>query len=168
MPGYEFDDQPQNIAPARVIPLTREPGPHQSGTHKSGSYQSGPYQSGPHQSGPRQADPRPAHPARPDLRAAGAEWAGLLRSLLPQPAKRRWSREFLAGLDFRGWGVKVAIPILAMVVFGVAVVVIAGANSGNSGPAPSATALGFPPATLAGNDFKRRTAAAASERRWAG
>ena len=100
----------------------------------------------PASAGPRQAP-------RPDLRAAGAEWVGLLRSLLPQPAKRRWSREFLAGLDFRGWGVRVAIPILAMVVFGVAVVVIAGANSGNSGPAPPATALGFPPATLAGNDF---------------
>jgi hypothetical protein len=125
-PGFEFDDQPQNVVPARVIPLTRE-------------------------TGPRPAPP--ARPARPDLRAAGAEWAGLLRSLLPQPPKRQWSREFLAGLDFRGWGVRVAIPILAMVVFGVAVVVIAGANSGNAGPAPSATALGFPPATLAGNDF---------------
>ena len=123
MPGFEFDDQPQNVAPTRIVPPTREPGPRQ------------------------------APPPRPDLRAAGAEWAGLLRSLLPQPAKRRWSREFLAGLDFRGWGVRVAIPILAMVVFGVAVVVIVGANSGNSGPAPPATALGFPPATLAGNDF---------------
>ena len=84
---------------------------------------------------------------------AGAEWANLLLSLLPQPAKRRWFKEFRAGLDFRGWGVRVAIPILAMVVFGVAVVVIAGANSGNAGSAPPATALGFPPATLAGNDF---------------
>ncbi len=148
MPGFEFDDQPQNIAPARVIPRTREPGPYQPGP-----YQPGPHQSGPYQAGPRQADPSPAPPAGPDLRAAGAEWAGLLRSLLPKPAKRRWFREFLAGLDFGGWGVRVAIPILAMVVFGVAVVVIAGANSGNSGPAPPATALGFPPATLAGNDF---------------
>ena len=95
----------------------------------------------------------PGPRARPDLRAASAEWAGLLRSLLPQPAKRRWSQEFRAGLEFRGWWARVAIPILAMVVFGVAVVVIAGANSGNSGPAPPATALGFPPATLAGNDF---------------
>ena len=48
---------------------------------------------------------------------------------------------------------RVAVPILAMIVFGVAVVVIVGANSGNAGPAPSATALGFPPATLAGSDF---------------
>ena len=84
---------------------------------------------------------------------AVSEWAKLLRSLLPQPAKRRWSQEFLAGLEFRGWGIRVAIPILAMVVFGVAVVVIAGANSGNAGPTPPAAALGFPPATLAGNDF---------------
>ncbi len=59
----------------------------------------------------------------------------------------------MKGLEFRGWGIRVAIPILAMVVFGVAVVVIAGANSGHGGPAPSAASLGFPPATLAGNDF---------------
>ena len=99
------------------------------------------------------------HPARPDLRTAGAEWARLIGSFVPEPVKRRWSREFMAGLEFRGWGVRVAIPILAMVVFGVAVVVIAGANSGNAGPTPSAAALGFPPATLAGNDF---TAAASA------
>jgi len=110
--------------------------------------------------------PRPAHPSGPlptqpsgPLRTypathpAGAEWARLLRSLLPQPVKRRWSREFVNGLEFRGWGIRVAIPILAMVVFGVAVVVIAGANSGHAGPTPSAASLGFPPATLAGTDF---------------
>jgi hypothetical protein len=109
--------------------------------------------------------PHPSHPSGPlptyppgrredgAARAAGAEWTGLLRSLLPQPVKRRWSREFVNGLEFRGWGIRVAIPILAMVVFGVAVVVIAGANSGHGGPAPSAASLGFPPATLAGNDF---------------
>ena len=107
----------------------------------------------------RPAPPRSA-PGRPAARreegpapAAGAEWASLLRSLLPQPVKRRWSREFLAGLEFRGWGIRVAIPILAMVVFGVAVVVIADANSGHAGPTPSAASLGFPPATLAGGDF---------------
>jgi hypothetical protein len=109
--------------------------------------------------------PHPSHPSGPlptyppgrredgAAGAAGAEWTGLLRSLLPQPVKRRWSREFVNGLEFRGWGIRVAIPILAMVVFGVAVVVIAGANSGHGGPAPSAASLGFPPATLAGNDF---------------
>ena len=48
---------------------------------------------------------------------------------------------------------RVAIPILAMVVFGVAVVVIAGANSGNAAPTPPAASLGYPPATLAGADF---------------
>jgi hypothetical protein len=40
-----------------------------------------------------------------------------------------------------------------MVVFGVAVVVIAGANSGNAGPTPPAASLGYPPATLAGAEF---------------
>jgi hypothetical protein len=113
--------------------------------------------------------PRPVHPSGPlpthpvggplrrrddgPAREAGAEWTRLLRSLLPQPVKRRWSREFVNGLEFRGWGIRVAIPILAMVVFGVAVVVIADANSGHAGPTPSAAQLGFPPATLAGSDF---------------
>jgi len=40
-----------------------------------------------------------------------------------------------------------------MILFGVAVVVIVGANSGSPGPAAPATGLGFPPATLAGEDF---------------
>jgi hypothetical protein len=95
--------------------------------------------------GPRQTSPA--------VRAATAEWARLLGSLVPEPVKRRWSRRFLDGLEFRGWGIRVAVPILAMVVFGVAVVVIAGANNGNAGPTPPATSLGFPPATLAGNYF---------------
>ena len=127
MPGFEFDDRVAQRRPARAA--------------------------GPHRRRPARAWRLASGARRGRTAAASAEWAGLLRSLLPQPAKRRWSQEFLAGLEFRGWGVRVAIPILAMVVFGVAVVVIAGANSGNAGPAPPATALGFPPATLAGNDF---------------
>ena len=130
MPGFEFDDRGQNPAPAGAVPPGARPVRGRAG--------------------PREAFTREREA---EGQAPGAEWARLLRSLLPQPVKRRWSREFLAGLEFRGWGVRVAIPILAMVVFGVAVVVIAGANSGNSGPAPPAASLGFPPATLAGNDF---------------
>ena len=133
MPGFEFDDWTQNAAPPDAIPLGAPGQGDQRGQEVQGV----------------QGD----QGVRPELRSAGAEWASLLRSLLPQPVKRRWSREFLAGLEFRGWGIRVAIPILAMVVFGVAVVVIADANSGNPGPAPPATSLGFPPATLAGNDF---------------
>ena len=89
-----------------------------------------------------------ADPAEP----AGAEWTRLLRSLLPQPAQHNWSQRFLSELHFRGWVTRAAIPILAMMVFGVAVVVIVGANSGSAGPAPT-NALGFPPATLAGGQF---------------
>jgi hypothetical protein len=136
-PGFEFDDRGPGggappYAPGPRPPAAAAPGPHRPGPHR--------------------ADPRRAGP-RPMARAATAEWARLVRSFVPEPVKRRWSRQFLDGLEFRGWGVKVAIPILAMVVFGVAVVVIAGANSGNAGPTPPAASLGFPPATLAGNDF---------------
>ncbi len=52
------------------------------------------------------------------------------------------------------------IPILAMIVFGMAVVVFVGANGGNTALTPPAGALGFPPATLAGAQFT----AAASDR----
>jgi hypothetical protein len=95
----------------------------------------------------------PGPPERPEAREARAEWVRLLRSFLPEPAKRNWFAEFRSALHFRGAGTRVIIPILAMMVFGVAVVVIAGANGSHPGPAPPPDALGFPPATLAGNAF---------------
>ena len=104
---------------------------------------------------PQTAAPGRAHPGRahPGSRGAGAEWVRLLRSFLPEPVKRNWFAEFRSALHFRGAGVRVIIPIVAMMVFGVAVAVIAGANSSHNGPAPPPGALGFPPATLAGNAF---------------
>ena len=90
----------------------------------------------------------------PDGTGADAEWASLLRSFVPEPIKRRWSSQFRAALSFRGWGVRVAIPILAAVVFGIVLVMIKGASSTTtSGPTPSPSTLGYPPATLAGSDF---------------
>jgi hypothetical protein len=90
-------------------------------------------------------------PGKPRARA---EWARLLRSFLPEPVRRNWFAEFRSALRFRGVGTRVIIPIVAMMVFGVAVVVLAGANgSSPPGPAPPPAALGFPPATLAGADF---------------
>jgi hypothetical protein len=71
---------------------------------------------------------------------------------MPQPQRRHLGREFMANLHFRGWGLRVAIPILTMIAVGVSVVILVGANSGN-GSAPPATALGYPPAALAGQDF---------------
>ncbi len=131
-PGFEFDDRAPQARPLGTDPP--RPGPRRD-------------------AGVRPVPANQQATARPDPRAAGTEWANLLRSLLPQSARPTWFREFLAGLEFRGWTMRVGVPILAMIVFGVAVVVIAGANSGNAGPAPPATALGFPPATLAGSDF---------------
>jgi hypothetical protein len=77
----------------------------------------------------------------------------LLRTFIPSPAKRTWSKQFRDGLQFRGWGTRVAVPILAMVLLGVVIVVLADANSGNPAPAPDTSSLGFPPATLAGSQF---------------
>jgi hypothetical protein len=97
--------------------------------------------------------PAPAQAPRPGPRGARAEWVRLVRSFLPEPVKRSWFRDFRAALSFRGAGVRVIIPILSMMVFGVAVAVIAGANNSHAGPAPPPEAAGFPPATLAGNAF---------------
>jgi hypothetical protein len=72
---------------------------------------------------------------------------------VPEPAKRNWFRQFLSALEFRGLALRVLVPILAMIVLGVSVVVIAGADGGHSGPAPAPTALGFPPASLVGREF---------------
>ncbi|MGB6578065.1 MAG: hypothetical protein WBF34_09100, partial [Streptosporangiaceae bacterium] len=109
-----------------------------------------PQTAGPGRAHPRQAPPGRVHPGAP---GAGTEWVRLLRSFLPEPVKRNWFAEFRSALHFRGAGVRVIIPIVAMMVFGVAVAVIAGANSSPNGSAPPPTALGFPPATLAGNAF---------------
>jgi hypothetical protein len=95
---------------------------------------------------------RPGAPARPPGTAA-AEWAGLLRSLVPMPARRSWARAVLARIEFRGLALRLAVAVLAMIALGVAVVVTVGAGSGDSGPAPAAGSLGFPPAALAGSRF---------------
>jgi hypothetical protein len=132
-PGFEFHDRAYHTGPrGPVPPMSPPPAAVIPPRHDENT--------------------RAAPPAGSDRRAASAEWAKLLRSLLPQPPKRTWSRDFLAGLHFRGWATKVGIPILAMIVFGVAVVVIVGANGGNSS-VPPAAALGLPPATLAGGEF---------------
>jgi hypothetical protein len=149
MPGFEFDSRakrPHLPGADLFSPDPADPGPLDPGPLD-------PDPAGSRPRGVRPTRPNDPGPPRSDLRTAGAEWVSLLRSLLPQPAKRSWSTEFRAGLQFRGWGMKVALPILAMIVFGVVVVVITGANNGNSGTAPPATSLGFPPATLAGQEF---------------
>ena len=84
---------------------------------------------------------------------AHAEWSGLIGSLRPGPARRSRLAEFRAALRFRGAGLRVIVPILTMIVVGVVVAVIAGANNSHQGQAPPPAALGFPPATLAGGDF---------------
>jgi hypothetical protein len=103
--------------------------------------------------GPGPFEPSGPAPVRPAPREARGEWVRLLRSFLPEPVSRNWFAEFRSALHFRGAATRVVIPIVAMMVFGVAVAVIAGANGSHAGPAPPPAALGFPPATLAGSQF---------------
>ena len=97
--------------------------------------------------------PRPGDAKRARRRRPSPSGPNCSARCCPSRSNAAGPRSSWPRLEFRGWGVRVAIPILAMVVFGVAVVVIAGANSGNAGPTPPAASLGFPPAALAGNDF---------------
>ena len=108
-------------------------------------------------------------PARPGPRDARAEWARLLRSFLPEPVKRNWFAEFRSALHFRGAGVRVIIPILAMMVFGVAVAVIAGANGQPRRPGPAAgRASASRPPPWPATRSPRPPAGGASARRSAG
>lgn len=157
-PGFEFD-RPARSAGA----FHRDPFPAGSGF----VYLSSPHPWAddppvPTQLGPAQLSPgsvpqarfaRAAAPPRPEVRSARAEWVRLLRSFVPQPVKPSWFSRFAAALEFRGAALRVVLPVLAMIVIGVAAVVLAGADSGRSTPPPAVGSAGFPPATLAGGDF---------------
>ncbi|HMD92104.1 MAG TPA: hypothetical protein VKG80_05620 [Trebonia sp.] len=66
----------------------------------------------------------------------------------------------LAAMRARNWVTGLAVPILAAIAVGIAVVVIAGANTGSGGTAPPSLAAGFPPARSAAADFSGTAALA--------
>jgi hypothetical protein len=160
MPGFEFDGPPRSADAFR-----HDPFPAGSGF----VYLSSPHPWTDHQDDPpvptqvRPAQLRPgsvpqarfarAAPPRPELRSARTEWVGLLRSLVPQPVRPSWFSRFAAALEFRSAAARVVLPVMAMIVIGVAAVVLAGADSGRSTPPPAAGSAAFPPAALAGGDF---------------
>ena len=141
-PGFEFD-----AAAPRTGWTTRplSPDPFSPGLFSADHFNAPPFRPGPGRPGPHQ--PR-------IQQKAGTEWTRLLRSFVPEPAKRTWFKQFLSALEFRGLALRGAVLIMTMIVLGVAAVVIAGASSGGDpGQAPPPAALGFPPATLAGGQF---------------
>jgi hypothetical protein len=64
----------------------------------------------------------------------------------------RLGRDILAAMRARNWVISLALPLLAAIAVGIAVVVIVGAN-GSIGTTPTAIDAGFPPARLATADF---------------
>ncbi|MGH3260347.1 MAG: hypothetical protein ACRDOU_33940, partial [Streptosporangiaceae bacterium] len=162
MPGFEFDG-----APGSADAFHRDPFPASSGFVYLSSphpWADDPPHGDPGRPGPAQIRPGPdsvprarfartAAPPRRDARSARAEWVGLLRSFVPQPVRPSWFSRFAAALEFRGAMVRVVLPVLAMIVIGVAAVVLVGADSGRSTPPPAVSSVGFPPAALAGGDF---------------
>ena len=89
MPGFEFDDQPPNVAPTRVIPLTREPGPHQAAPTQPGPHQAAPTQPGPHQAAPTQPGPHQAAPTQPGPHQAAPTQPGPRQAAPTQPGPRQ-------------------------------------------------------------------------------
>ena len=168
MPGFEFDGPPRSAdafyhdpfpagsgfvylssphpwaddppVPAPVRPAPVRPAPVRPAQLRPGSV-------------PQARFARTAPPPRPGPPSARTEWVRLLRSLVPQPVKPSWFSRFAAALEFRGAAVRVVLPVMAMIVIGVAAVVLAGADSGRSTPPPAVGSAGFPPAALAGGDF---------------
>ncbi|MGH3203450.1 MAG: hypothetical protein ACRDP5_15550 [Streptosporangiaceae bacterium] len=134
-PGFEFGTTPPTPGP------THRSGARSNSVHSNSVHSNSVHSNRVHSNSVHSND------------AHGTEWGRLLRSFVPEPVKRNWFAEFRSALHFRGAGVRVIIPIVAMMIFGVAVAVIAGANGSHNGPAPPPTALGFAPATLAGNAF---------------
>jgi hypothetical protein len=67
--------------------------------------------------------------------------------------QQRLLREIKTALRPRGWALKVGVPILAMIPVGIAVVLLAGANSGGSNNNQAQSNDGFPPANFATADF---------------
>ena len=165
MPGFEFDPRARSAGGFHRDPFPAGSGfVYLSSPHPWGGDASPP----PDRPGP--APPRRTAPAltgsvpqarfarstaapRPEVRSARTEWVGLLRSFLPQPVKRSWFSRFAAALEFRNAALRVVLPVTAMIVIGVAAVVLADANSGRSTPPPAPSSAGFPPAALAGGDF---------------
>jgi len=70
----------------------------------------------------------------------------------PRPSVRSAGSGVFAVMRTRNWLMGLAVPILAAIAVGIAVVVVTG-GGGNGGAAPSALAAGFPPARLAGASF---------------
>jgi hypothetical protein len=59
----------------------------------------------------------------------------------------------MATMRTRSWVTSLAVPILAAIAVGIAVVVVIGANGGSTDSAPPPLAAGFPPARPAAADF---------------
>jgi hypothetical protein len=59
----------------------------------------------------------------------------------------------MAAMRTRNWVTSIAVPILAAIAVGIAVVVVVGANRASTGSAPPPLAAGFPPARPAAADF---------------
>ena len=99
----------------------------------------------------RSRRPRPPRRPRPARPAPGPPpGAGPARPVTPAP--RRRAADILAAMRARNWVVGLALPLLAAIAVGIAVVVTVGANN-SIGSAPTAIDAGFPPARLATADF---------------
>jgi hypothetical protein len=91
---------------------------------------------------PRTRDDR-GHRVAPDRTGRAGRGPGRDHSL-PSP---------LSTAGVKRWAVRAALPMVSMVVIGIALVAAFGGGNGGAGPAPATLSVGFPPAVQASNDF---------------
>lgn len=76
------------------------------------------------------------------------------RAAEPGPsAARRAATPLLAAMRAKNWVTGLVLPVVAAITVGIAVVILAGANGGTGGSAPTTLSAGFPPARVATADF---------------
>jgi hypothetical protein len=138
----------------------RTQGPRTPGPRAPGPRTSGPRAPGPRTSGPQRQNGPYRGSARDRDGLDGRRDQGTLRRLRDMGDRydepglgNRMASAVAATMRSRNWVTGLAVPILAAIAVGIAIVVVAGANHGNGGPAPSTLSTDFPPASSAAADF---------------
>jgi hypothetical protein len=147
--------------PLRTSGPQRSSGPRTSGSRAPGPRISGPRAPGPRTSGPQRQTGPYRGSARDRDGLDGRRDQGTLRRLRDMGDRydepglgQRMASAFAATMRSRNWVTGLAVPIVAAIAVGIAIVVVAGANNGNAGPPSSSTqSTDFPPARSAAADF---------------
>jgi hypothetical protein len=150
--AYDPGSYDQGVFPSPGAPMAGAAASRGYGAYGPGSYDQGVF--------PSPGAPMAGAAASRQARAyayggAGAPPPRLPLGPRPSPGRAGLSfrQEIVRAMRARNLVTGLAIPILAAIAVGIAVVVAAGANNGRGGTAPSQLSAGYPPARIATADF---------------